>query len=279
MEFQRAARSYITFLFNSFQGLKGLTNDLVKGLGCFDLGTLLIGPVAHAPYCQSQLFTTFRLRGYFIIDQETTCGEEYFSFLDDFRRNYPDLEQPTMLISDTVKFLVDMPSLHSRPLLHKLFRLACSCLDEPFLVLPSVKFGSVDSDNPTNSLIDVILPVQAYFSNVSYGIEAVTTDQSVSAFLRLEPDFSGVGLSDTYCLWDSVDSFGCSKILGRLNSRGSRPQVATGVIFFKDAGGSKLRGTSKSPAMKDCKKPSQLLSDKELTSTAKGLLTPSSSKL
>ena len=31
-EFGRGARSYVIFLFNSFQGLKGLTSDLVKGL-------------------------------------------------------------------------------------------------------------------------------------------------------------------------------------------------------------------------------------------------------
>ena len=161
VEFGRAARSYVTHLFNSIQGLKGFTNDLVKGLSCFDLETLLIGPVAHATYCQSQLFTSFRLRGYFTVDQKTVCGEEYLSIVDDLRRSFPDFEQPTMLISDTVKFLVDMPSSHSRPLLHKLFRLACLCLDEPFSVLPTVRFGSVDSENPTDSLVDVIFPVQS----------------------------------------------------------------------------------------------------------------------
>ena len=43
-----------------------------------------MGPVAHATYCQSQLFTSFRLRGYFTVDQETARGEEYLSFLGDF---------------------------------------------------------------------------------------------------------------------------------------------------------------------------------------------------
>ena len=184
-----------------------------------------------------------------------------------------------MLISDTVKFLVDMPSLHSRPLLHKLFRLACLCLDEPFPLLLPVKLGSVDSDDPTNSLLDVSLPVKSYYSNVPYGIEAVTTDQSVSAFLRLEPDFGGVGLSDTYCPWDSVDFFGRSEILEQLISISNRPQVPTGVTFSKYAGSSGLRSTSKLSAKKDSKKPRQLLFDKELASSAKNLLTPNSSKL
>ena len=150
-EFGRAARSYVTFLFNSFQELKGLTNDLVKGFGCFDSEILWLGPIAHATYCHAQLFTSFRLRGHFTTDQETASGEKFLSFLDDVRRTFSDLAQPTLLIPDTVKFLVELPTLHSCPLLYKLFRLACLCLDEPFPVLPSVKFGSVDSDNPTSS--------------------------------------------------------------------------------------------------------------------------------
>ena len=101
-EFGRAARSYITFLFNSFQELKGLTNDLVKGLGCFDLEIILLGPIAHSTYSHAQLFTSFRSRGYFTTDQETASGEEYLSFLDDLRRTYSDLAQPTLLIPDTV---------------------------------------------------------------------------------------------------------------------------------------------------------------------------------
>ena len=156
-EFGRAARSYVTFLFNSFQELKGLTNDLVKGFGCFDSEILWLGPIAHATYCHAQLFTSFRLRGHFTSDQETASGEKFLSFLDDLRRTFSGLAQPTSLIPDTVKFLVELLTLHSRPLLYKLFRLACLCLDEPFPVLPSVKFGSVDSDNPTSSTFVCLL--------------------------------------------------------------------------------------------------------------------------
>ena len=278
-EFGRAARSYVTFLFNSFQGLKGLTNDLVKGLGCFDLEIILLGPIAHATYCHTQLFTSFRLRGHFTMEQETASGEEYLSFVDDLRRTYSDLAQPTLLIPDTVKFLVELPILHSRPLLFKLFRLACLCLDEPFPVLPSVKFGSVDSDDPTSSHIDVILPVQSYFANVPHSIEAVTTDQSVSDFHRLEPDFIDGGMSDTYCPWDSVDFFGRSKILEQLTSDISRPKPSVSIAVGKVAGSSKASGVSKSSPKKSSKRPNQQSPDKEMISSAKALLTPSSSKL
>ena len=280
-EFGRAARSYVTFLFNSFQELKGLTNDLVKGLGCLDLEILLLGPIAHATYCHTrhtQLFTSFRLRGYFTTDQETASGEEYLSFLDDLRRTYSNLAQPTLLIPDTVKFLVELPSLHSRPLLYKLFRLACLCLDEPFPVLPSVKFGSVSADDPTSSLIDVILPVQSYFANVPHSIDAVTTDQSVSDFLRLELDFADGGLSDTYCPWDSIDFFGRSKILEQLSFGRGRPQTSVSFAVNKVVENSKSHGTSKSSPKKSSKRPSQQSPSNEVVPTAKALLTPSSSK-
>ena len=213
------------------------------------------------------------------MEQETASGEEYLSFVDDLRRTYSDLAQPTLLIPDTVKFLVELPILHSRPLLFKLFRLACLCLDEPFPVLPSVKFGSVDSDNPTSSHIDVILPVQSYFANVPHSIEAVTTDQSVSDFLRLEPDFIDGGMSDTYCPWDSVDFFGRSKILEQLTSDISRPKPSVSIAVGKVAGSSKASGASKSSPKKSSKRPNQQSPDKEMISSAKALLTPSNSKL
>ena len=129
---------------------KTLTTDLMKGLGSFILDTLLPDPLSHAVYCFSQLFTSFRVREYFSLDQETECQEEYVSFRDDLRRRYPDLHQPTLFILDTVGDLIEQSSLQSRPLLLKLFRLACLCLGELFQTLPPVKFGSVDSDDPTS---------------------------------------------------------------------------------------------------------------------------------
>ena len=190
----RSARNYVTFLFNSMQKQKILTSDIVKGMGCFDLETLLLGPISHAVHCHLQLFTSFRLRGIFTTEQESLSSEEYLSSLDDLRRCYPDSTQPTLLVSSTVKFLIDTPSLRNHPLLHKLFRLACLCLDESFQDPPVVKFGSITSVDPASCLVDVILPVQWYFSNVPHAIETLTADQSVSAFLRLEPELEGRSL-------------------------------------------------------------------------------------
>ena len=198
-DFGRSARSYVAFLFNSMQKQKNLISDIVKGMGCFDLETLLLGPISHAVYCHLQRFTSFRLRGYFTTEQESESNEQYLSFLDDLDRCYPNLTQPTLLASITVKFLIDMPSQRNHPLLHKLFRLACLCLDEPFLDPPVVKFDCINSEDPASILVDVILPVQSYFSNYPHAIETLTADQSDSDFLRLEPEFGGRGLGDAYC--------------------------------------------------------------------------------
>ena len=98
--------------------------------------------------------------------------------------------------SGSLRFLLGQSSLRSRPLLFEFFRLACLCLDEAFQVLPAVKFDSIDFDDPTCSLVDVILPVQSYLLSVLHGVEAVTTDQSVATFLRMQPIF---GITDTFC--------------------------------------------------------------------------------
>ena len=207
-EFGKTARSYVTFLFNSVQKTMGLSSDIIKGLGCFDLEMLLNGPKRHAIYCHLQLFTTFRLRKFFTDEEETMCCEEYESILENLRRNYPNLVQPTVFESDTETFLMESPSLRNRPLLFKLFRLACLCLEEPFQNLPAVNFGFVDSEDPTSSLVYVILSVQSYYRNVPHGIEAMTSDKSIAAFLQLEPNFGGSGLSDVYCPWKVLISFG-----------------------------------------------------------------------
>ena len=137
----------------------------------------------------------------------------------------------------------------------------------------------MSSDDPTSSHIDVILPVQSYFANVPHSIDAVTTDQSVSDFLRLEPDFADGGPSDTYCPWDSVDFFGRYKILEQLSSDRSRPQTSVSFAVNKVVESSKSHGTSKSSPKKSSKRPSQQSPIKEVVPSAKALLTPSSSKV
>ena len=150
-------------------------------------------------YSFSQLISSYRLCRYFGADQESLCREEHRFFIDELRQAFAGLVQPTLLVKDTVKFLGEQTALRSYPLLFGFFRLSCLCLDEPFETLPAVKFDSINSDDPTSCHIDTVLPVQSYFYNVHHGVEAVTTDQSVSSIFQLEPTFGGSGLTDTYC--------------------------------------------------------------------------------
>ena len=158
-------------------------------MGCFDLEILLKSPLALATKCFSKLFMSFRFRGYFVATEETQAQEEYLSYVDELRVKFPEFDQPTLLIPDTITFIMGQTSIQTRPLLLRCFKLACLCLDEPFRSLPTVKFGSVNTDNYASKLIDVILPVQSYFSSVPGSVEAVTSESSISEFLELESTF------------------------------------------------------------------------------------------
>ena len=114
------------------------------------------------------------------------------------RQIYSDMVQPTILITDTIKFLMEQPSLLSRPLLYLLFTLSCLCLDEPFQVLPEVKFRSVRTDDPSSKLTDIILPVHLFFKSVPSGIETLSDNSSVAKILSLEATFEDSALSDSY---------------------------------------------------------------------------------
>ena len=181
-EFGRLARSYVTHLFKETHGHFNFTTIIAQGLGSFDLEILLKFPLALATKCYGHLFTNFRLRGYFTAEQETQAHEEYVSFVDELRVANAEFDQPTLLVPDTVTFLLEQTTLRSRPLLLRSFKLACLCLDEPFRAMPPVKFGPINTDNQISKLIDIVLPVQSYFSNVAGSIEAVTSESSIADF-------------------------------------------------------------------------------------------------
>ena len=130
---------------------------------------------------------------------------------------YSDMAQPTILITDTINFLMEQPSLLSRPLLYRLFTLSCLCLDQPFQDLPEVKFSSVRTDDPSSKLTDIILPVQFYFKSVPRGVETLSADTSVSKFLSLETTFGDSAFRDSYDPWLSIDLFGRAGILEKLD--------------------------------------------------------------
>ena len=90
----RLARSYVTHLFKETRSHLDFATLIAQGLGSFDLEILLKLPLTLAIRCYSKLFTSFRLRGYFSMDQEFQAQEEYLSFLDELRVKYSEFDQP-----------------------------------------------------------------------------------------------------------------------------------------------------------------------------------------
>ena len=90
-DFGRTARSYVVTLFTTAQKLQRFTSDIVRGLGSFDLDVMLVDPISLATICFKELFTSFRLRGVLLADEETIYFEEYLSFLDELRKLHPNI--------------------------------------------------------------------------------------------------------------------------------------------------------------------------------------------
>ena len=150
---------------------------------------MLVDPLERAAYCFKQLFASFRLRGLFHTDEESIYTEEYLSFLDTIRQTHVGIQQPNLLLDDTIDFISGQESLKSRKHLQRIFRLSCLCLDEPRLSFFPVKFGSHNTDDPLSSVFDVIAPIQSYLGYVSHGLEVFTSDSSLSRFQLLEQSF------------------------------------------------------------------------------------------
>ena len=268
-EFGRLARSYVTHLFKETRSHFNFTTNIAQGLASFDLEILLKLPLTLATKCFGQLFTVFRLRGYFSQEQEAPAHEEYLSFVDELRVKFAEFDQPTLLIKDTIDFLMGQTTLSTRPLLLSCFKLACLCIDEPFRDLPTVKFGSVNTDDPTSKLVDIVLPVQSFFSQAVNPVESVTSDASISEFLEMESTFGRTALGDTYDPWSGLDNFGRTEILSKLDPE-RRLQSKAGKV-----GASSAVTVQQSPSTlqypKKNVRPTHLLSDSELVQTAKSL--------
>ena len=236
-EFGRSARAYVAYLLGATQKLSRFTSDIVRGLGSFDLEILLVDPIDQATYCFKQLFTSFRLRGVLDPSEILLYTEEYLSFVDELRRLHPDLQQPKLLIADAIAFISGQETLKTRRHLARIFRLSCLCLDEPRFSFPPVRFGSVNTDDPTCTMFDVVAPIQSFLGNVSRGLDVLTSDSSISRFLDLEKTFGNTGLGGTYSPWDCIDHFGRGQIRENLSSQASTSLGA----------GTSQSGTRKSP--------------------------------
>ena len=121
----------------------------------------------------------------------------------------------------------------------------------------------------------MVLPVQSFFQNVPYSVEVVSSDQSVAAFLQLEPTFVGVGTSGIYSPWDSADFFGRAEILKRLDPNGTSQRSQNLDPAFKNSNAIKSAESKKSKVSKTM---SHLLTRSELSQSAENLLAATSSK-
>ena len=187
------------------------------------------------------------------------------------------MAQPTLLITDTVGFLVGLSFLRTRRLLYRLFTLSCLCLDEPFQTLPDVKFNSIRTDEPSSRIADVILPVQSYFKKVPDGIATLSSNAFVTKFLSLETTFGDGALRDSYDPWSGIDLFGRARILAQHDPNASGPsgpkRTSTAEASTSGVQEKKLavpRGTKRS---------SKLLSTSELTGSGEKFRADSSRKL
>ena len=265
-EFGRLGRSYVAYLFHAAQNNLQLTSTIVKGLGSFDLDIMYRSPLSQALNCFKHLFRSFHLRGYFQADAESIYTEEYLSFLDEIRKEMPDLGQPRVIIQDAVTHISNHVALESRPHLARIFKLSCLCLDESYVSMPTVKFGPVRTDDPKSKLIDTILPVQSFFINVGRSIDAFTSASSIAKFLSFEPTFGNTAFSDMYSPWDSLNRFDRSEILAALRPGSMKRKTESRKLRFKDL---KSNSSSKSLPPASAKgSPVRRQSDSELPSSS-----------
>ena len=106
--------------------------------------------------------------------------------------------------------------MQTRPLLLRSCKLGCLFLDKFFRTLSPVKFSSVNTEDPTK-LIDIVLPVQLYFSHVINSIESATTDPSISEFRETEFTFGRGALGETHKPWSGLNNVGKAEILSKLD--------------------------------------------------------------
>ena len=240
--FANAGRNYVIFLLESVLKHVNLSSELVKGMASFDPQVLFILPESLGMSLFQILVRGFISRRWIREADEQLYLDEYASFVKDLRKENVGIV--TSLIYNIVNYLVAHPSLQFRQYLTHIFKLACLCLTSCSAETPVVRFGSINSTSLSCKLGEVIYPVHSYAATVPGCVEVCTSTEALAEFSALDTKFGCRGFANTYDPWTSVDWFGRTSLLRRLEEsytsilqkRGEAPSKKTSVVSSESVG-------------------------------------------
>ena len=126
--FGTEAREYIVTLLESLLRDIHFTANIVRGMGSFDPHVFLTLPLEQVSFCFNALYDSFRLRSWVDESSRNDCRDEYFEFVDYFRKTYPSIKSSPGTIADMLHLLNPITAFRSRARLFRLFQLCCLCI-------------------------------------------------------------------------------------------------------------------------------------------------------
>ena len=199
------ARTYVVSLLETMLRDIHFTADIIHGMGCFNPHLLLSLPLDQVTFCFNALFNSFRLRGWIAESAMQEYRDEYFEFVDHFRKIYSGIKDSPATIPDVLELLTPMPALRSRTNLFHLYRLCCLCITESHQDLPAIKFQDVDTSSDHYRLSSVVLPAQSYLAYCPDAIAVCTSESALAKYKELDLQFTSGQLSVDP--WSHVDVF------------------------------------------------------------------------
>ena len=239
--FGTEARTYIVTLLGSLLWDIHFTANVVHGMSSFDPHVLLTLPLEQISLCFKALYDSFWLRGWVDESSRGDCQDEYFEFVDYFRKTYPSIKSSPGTIADILDFLIPIPVFRSRTRLFHLLRLCCRCITEEHQAIPAIRFQDVDTSSSRCRLSAVVLPAQSYSTNYHGAVSVCTTEDTLTNYKELEGQFSSGQLAGDP--WAHVDVFGQANFVKTL-TRAFKNLKGTPVIGISTASRSSSVSTS-----------------------------------
>ena len=117
--FVTEARTYIVSLLWSLLRDIHFSANIVHGMGSFDPHVLLTLPLEQASFCFNALYDSFRLRGWVDESSRKDCCDEYFEFVDYFRKTFLSIKSSPGTVAEILDFLIPIPAFRSRTVVLK----------------------------------------------------------------------------------------------------------------------------------------------------------------